>query len=152
MRPRRVTISMLSSFEQIPTSADGLKSRGDYCLVRQGEEKCRLLLNAIKLRYVECSKAPRTDAECQNFKVSLCKAFPKFSPCLNGSASQTKVFGQRNDGHCENAKLFLSLLSVDHFASHESLRTTSSRGREKKNRTHAQELRNAKQQQQQYQQ
>ncbi len=63
-----------------------LKSRGDYCVTHQAEQKCRNLLDAIKVRYTECSKRPATDISCQNFKVALCSAFPKFSPCLQGGS------------------------------------------------------------------
>ncbi|CAF2962193.1 unnamed protein product [Rotaria sp. Silwood2] len=74
-----------SDWTQIPSDPNELKIRGDYCVTRQAELKCRNLLNALKIRYDECSKRPKTDYSCQSFKGSLCSAFPKFSPCLNGS-------------------------------------------------------------------
>ncbi len=52
----------------------------------QAEQKCVNLFNTIKSRYVECSNHPATDASCQSFKISLCSAYPKFAPCLNGSS------------------------------------------------------------------
>ncbi|CAF1135050.1 unnamed protein product [Adineta ricciae] len=70
---------------QIPSDPNELKLRGDYCVTHQSEDKCRNLLSALKVRYEECSKRPKTDASCQSFKISLCAAFPKFSPCLNGN-------------------------------------------------------------------
>ncbi|CAF3915612.1 unnamed protein product, partial [Adineta steineri] len=70
---------------QIPSDPNELKLRGDYCVSHQAEDKCRNLLSALKVRYEECSKRPKTDVSCQNFKAALCAAFPKFSPCLNGS-------------------------------------------------------------------
>ncbi|CAF3334446.1 unnamed protein product [Rotaria socialis] len=77
-------------WNQIPYDSYELKSRGDYCVTHQSEQKCRNLLNALKIRYDECSKRPSTDASCQSFKVSLCSAFPKFSPCLNGSSGKRR--------------------------------------------------------------
>ncbi|UJR30295.1 hypothetical protein I4U23_017833 [Adineta vaga] len=75
---------------QIPSNANELKLRGDYCVTHQNEDKCRNLLSAIKVRYEECAKRPKTDASCQSFKVALCAAFPKFSPCLNGSGGMKR--------------------------------------------------------------
>lgn len=68
----------------IPSDPNELKQRGDYCVAHQTEQKCRNLLNALKIRYDDCSRKPATDVSCQSFKRSLCAAFPKFSPCLNG--------------------------------------------------------------------
>ncbi|CAF4266421.1 unnamed protein product, partial [Rotaria magnacalcarata] len=77
-------------WNQIPYDSYELKSRGDYCVTHQSEQKCRNLLGALKARYDECSKRPKTDASCQSFKVSLCSAFPNFSPCLNGSSGKRR--------------------------------------------------------------
>ncbi|CAF4923984.1 unnamed protein product [Rotaria sp. Silwood1] len=73
-----------SDWTQVPSDPNELKRRGDYCVTHQAELKCRNLLNALKIRYDECSKRPKTDLSCQSFKASLCSAFPQFSPCLNG--------------------------------------------------------------------
>ncbi|CAF3725082.1 unnamed protein product [Rotaria sordida] len=73
-----------SDWSQIPSDPNELKRRGDYCVTHQAELKCRNLLNALKIRYDECSKRPKTDISCQNFKGSLCSAFPNFSPCIYG--------------------------------------------------------------------
>jgi hypothetical protein len=62
-------------------------------------------LAALKVRYSECASRPKTDVSCQNFKVSLCAAFPKFSPCLNGSA--IRKVREKTNIHIQKILIFL---------------------------------------------
>ena len=86
-----------------------MRSRGEYCVTHQTEQKCRNLMSAIRTRYDACSRLPKTDPGCQSFKVSLCAAFPNFSPCLNGGAG----FKVRIERKIRQTKFSLFSLSDD---------------------------------------
>ena len=35
----------------------------------------------LRENFKRCEKSPKTDHECQSFKMNLCGAFPKFACC-----------------------------------------------------------------------
>lgn len=93
--------------EKIPSNPNELKARGDYCVVHQSEQKCKDLLTAIKIRYDDCSKRPTTDYSCQTFKITLCSAFPNFSPCLNSGVA-VRVYYLKKKLKLRSDKIFFS--------------------------------------------
>jgi len=76
-------------FVKVPIDPDELRNRGEYCVRHGKEKKCQELLNNLKTTYSSCSKkkpsSPPTKPEqldCHSFESHMCKAFPKFPPCL----------------------------------------------------------------------
>lgn len=76
-------------FVKVPLDPDVLRTRGEYC-VRHGKEKrCHDLLNNLKTAYSSCSKKKpekssikSEEIDCHSFESHMCKAFPKFPPCI----------------------------------------------------------------------
>jgi hypothetical protein len=76
-------------FIQVPVNPDELRTRGEYCVRHGKEKKCQQLLNNLKNTYSSCNKKkPQTipikseQLDCHSFQTHLCKAFPKFPPCI----------------------------------------------------------------------
>jgi hypothetical protein len=76
-------------FVKVPVNPDDLRTRGEYCIRHGKEKKCQELLTNLKNTYSSCNKkkapAPITKPEqldCHSFQTHLCKAFPKFPPCI----------------------------------------------------------------------
>jgi hypothetical protein len=76
-------------FVKVPVNPDELRTRGEYCIRHGKEKKCQELLTNLKTTYTSCSKKkpqePITKPEqldCHSFQTHLCKAFPKFPPCI----------------------------------------------------------------------
>ncbi|UJR34334.1 hypothetical protein I4U23_021737 [Adineta vaga] len=78
-------------FAKVPFDPEELRTRGDYCIRHGKEKKCQQLLNNLKTTYSTCGKKkseikPET-IECHSFQTHLCKAFPKFPPCLKKTSN-----------------------------------------------------------------
>jgi hypothetical protein len=75
-------------FVKVPIDPEALRTRGEYCVRHGKEKKCQELLNNLKTTYSTCKKkspsAPTKpeQLDCHSFQGHLCKAFPKFPPCL----------------------------------------------------------------------
>lgn len=71
-------------FSKVPLDPSILRTRGEYCIRHGKEEKCQNLLNNLKTTYSTCSKKINNNEklDCHSFEIHLCKAFPKFPPCL----------------------------------------------------------------------
>ncbi|CAF1170547.1 unnamed protein product [Rotaria sordida] len=80
-------------FSKVPFNPDELRERGEYCIRNGKEKKCQDLLNNLKKRYSSCvkNKSQTTSTttslqsqqiDCHSFQSDLCKAFPKFPPCI----------------------------------------------------------------------
>jgi hypothetical protein len=88
---KATTVSMQSNeeFVKVPVNPDELRIRGEYCIRHGKEIKCQQLLNNLKNVYSTCNKKKSQSAptkpeeiDCNSFQTHLCKAFPKFPPCL----------------------------------------------------------------------
>ena len=72
-------------FVKVPVDSNQLRTRGEYCVRHRREKKCQKLLNNLKNMYSSCARKKPTkseDLDCHSFQAHLCKAFPKFPPCL----------------------------------------------------------------------
>ncbi|CAF3042810.1 unnamed protein product [Rotaria socialis] len=76
-------------FVKVPIDPEELRVRGEYCIRNGKEKKCQELLTNLKNTYSSCSKKKPTAAptkpeqlDCHSFQEHLCKAFPKFPPCI----------------------------------------------------------------------
>ncbi|CAF0727168.1 unnamed protein product [Adineta steineri] len=73
-------------FVKVPFDPDELRTRGEYCIRHGKEKKCQELLTNLKTTYSTCGKKTATpkpqQIDCHSFQTHLCKAFPKFPPCL----------------------------------------------------------------------
>ncbi|CAF1237815.1 unnamed protein product [Rotaria magnacalcarata] len=76
-------------FVKVPIDPEQLRVRGEYCIRNGKEKKCQELLTNLKNTYSSCSKKKPTTAptkpeqlDCHSFQGHLCKAFPKFPPCI----------------------------------------------------------------------
>jgi hypothetical protein len=73
-------------FVKVPINPDDLRIRGEYCVRHGKEKKCQQLLTNLKNTYSTCSKKkaePQPERiDCHSFQTHLCKAFPKFPPCI----------------------------------------------------------------------
>jgi hypothetical protein len=73
-------------FVKVPINPDDLRVRGEYCVRHGKEKKCQQLLTNLKNTYSTCAKKkPEPHVEhidCHSFQTHLCKAFPKFPPCI----------------------------------------------------------------------
>ena len=85
------TVETLSNeeFVKVPVNPEELRTRGEYCIRHGKEKKCQQLLTNLKTTYSSCSqKKPQTSItkpeqlDCHSFRTHLCKAFPKFPPCI----------------------------------------------------------------------
>lgn len=66
----------------IPTESDGLKHIAKFCLQsREKNVKCDKMLVLLKDKFKTCEKKPKTDTECQSFKMNFCGAFKNFPCC-----------------------------------------------------------------------
>ena len=83
-------------FVQVPVQPEALRIRGEYCLRHGKEKKCQELLVNLKKTYSACQKkkvessspkAVEEKVDCHSFQSHLCKAFPKFPPCLQKTSS-----------------------------------------------------------------
>ena len=73
-------------FVKVPVDPNELRIRGEYCVRHGKEKKCQQLLNNLKNTYSNCNKKKATpqpeQIDCHSFQTHLCKAFPKFPPCI----------------------------------------------------------------------
>ena len=73
---------MLSCSQKIPEDATKLKDIGQYCLkIKTKDVNCDKMLSMLKEKFKSCEKMPKTDNECQTFKVNFCTAFKTFPCC-----------------------------------------------------------------------
>ena len=72
-------------FVQVPVNPEELRVRGEYCIRHGKEKKCQELLNNLKTTYSSCNKKKPDKIDCHSFQTHLCKAFPKFPPCIKKS-------------------------------------------------------------------
>ncbi|CAF1382567.1 unnamed protein product [Adineta ricciae] len=80
-----------NEFVKVPVDPEELRTRGDYCLRHNKEKKCQQLLNNLKTTYSTCGKkkinVQPEQIDCHSFQTHLCKAFPKFPPCLKKTSN-----------------------------------------------------------------
>lgn len=78
----------------IPSEPEKLKEIGQYCLKANGKDpNCDKALQMLKTKFKSCDKAPKSEEECQHFKMSFCTAFSNFPCCpdvLAGRKCSTK--------------------------------------------------------------
>ncbi|CAF1342121.1 unnamed protein product [Rotaria sp. Silwood1] len=81
-------------FIKVPFNPDELRLRGEYCIRHGKEKKCKDLLNNLKYTYASCAKnksittSPKPEhIDCHSFQSHLCKAFPKFPPCIKKTSN-----------------------------------------------------------------
>lgn len=75
---------------QIPNSADKLKEIGDFCVkTKTKEPRCDTMLKLLKDKFKVCEKKPKTDNECQTFKIQFCTAYTNFPCCPDVLAGRT---------------------------------------------------------------
>lgn len=90
-RTADVTSSLSDAeFVRVPVDPEELRSRGEYCVRHGKERRCQELLTNLKTTYSTCGKKkpePKPEQiDCHSFQTHLCKAFPKFPPCLKKTA------------------------------------------------------------------
>lgn len=72
----------LYSLIKIPNNADRLKEIGEFCLkTKTKNTKCDTMLKMLKDRFKTCEKKPKSDNECQSFKINFCTAYNNFPCC-----------------------------------------------------------------------
>ena len=73
-----------SFFFKIPNDAEKLKKIGSFCLTtKQKDSNCDQMLNKLKSKFKSCEHSPKTDQDCQSFKMNFCSAFSKFPCCVD---------------------------------------------------------------------
>ena len=81
-------------FVQVPVNPEELRIRGEYCIRHGKEKKCQQLLKNLKSTYSSCNKkkpqpTKPEQIDCHSFQTHLCKAFPKFPPCIKKPRTST---------------------------------------------------------------
>ena len=78
-------------FVKVPVNPEELRVRGEYCIRHGKEKKCQQLLNNLKTTYSSCNKKKSSTTpeqiDCHSFQTHLCKAFPKFPPCIKKTST-----------------------------------------------------------------
>lgn len=61
-----------------------MKKIGQYCLkIKTKDSNCDRALMMLKDKFKKCEKSPKSDADCQTFKMNLCGAFSNFPCCAD---------------------------------------------------------------------
>ncbi|CAF0775527.1 unnamed protein product [Brachionus calyciflorus] len=80
----------------IPKSAEKLKQIGNYCLkIKHRDQNCDIMLALLKEKFKICEKKPKTDSDCQIFKIQFCSAFENF-PCCPDVLAGRQCNGKSN--------------------------------------------------------
>ncbi len=68
----------------IPKSSEKLKQIGNFCLKQKTKHaNCEKMLVLLRTKFKTCEKAPKTNADCQSFKMDFCSAFTNFPCCVD---------------------------------------------------------------------
>lgn len=80
-----ICLNFFSNFK-IPNDAEKLKKIGNFCLKTKTKDlNCETMLRLLKEKFKNCEKKPKTDTDCQTFKVQFCSAFTNFPCCADVS-------------------------------------------------------------------
>lgn len=92
--PIKPNVGLVSPFDgpvkSIPNDAEKLKKIGNYCLrTKQRDQNCDKMLTLLKEKFKYCEKMPKSNTECQTFKINFCTAYPGFPCCADALAGRT---------------------------------------------------------------